>query len=158
MSCGDGTDPACPCGVFIHPQVITNPPGLTKLAARSGDYLTYRHALLQVLPGETELSRSGGTTTTLLWRPSAEGDLALAVPTWVRPLIAGATELSILPGSRTAALLVAEVEAVSSSSPCSGLAVEDKDMPEDTATAPPPAAQPTSVASPTSAGPASPKP
>ncbi len=82
MSCCDGTNPACPCGAFVHPWVITNPPGLTSLAARSGDYVAYRHALLQALPGETELSRSDGTTTTQIWRPSAEGDLALQMVEW----------------------------------------------------------------------------
>ena len=77
-----GLDPACPCGTFVHPWVIENIPGLSVIAARSGDYEAYRHALLQSLPGETELSRTEGGITTLLWRPTAEGDLALQLVEW----------------------------------------------------------------------------
>jgi hypothetical protein len=48
----------------------------------------------------------------LLGAATADGGLAdaLAVPTWARPLIAGATELRILPGSRTAALLAGDAD------------------------------------------------
>ena len=50
MSCRDSTDPICPCGVFVFPPAITNPPGLATIAYRVGDYTGFRHALLQPLP------------------------------------------------------------------------------------------------------------
>jgi hypothetical protein len=82
VSCCSGNDPACPCGAFQHPWVIANVPGLSALSVRSGDYVAYRHALLQTLDDENELSQRVGNTTTLLWRPTAEGDLALQMIEW----------------------------------------------------------------------------
>jgi hypothetical protein len=70
VSCCSGTDPACPCGAFQHPWIVANAPGLNALSVRSGDYVAYRHALLQTLDGENELSQRVGNTTTLLWRSS----------------------------------------------------------------------------------------
>ena len=63
----------CPCDTFVHPQVIFNSPGRNVLAYRSGDYITFRHALLLSRPDEIELQN---------WRPSAKGDLALQMVEW----------------------------------------------------------------------------
>jgi hypothetical protein len=72
MSC---TTPsaACPCGTVTFPQVICNSPNLSALPYRIGDYLAFRHNLLQALPGETEL---------VTWRPGATGDLAAQMMEW----------------------------------------------------------------------------
>jgi len=73
MSCtGTGTS-ACPCGTVTFPQVICNPPGLSMIPYRIGDYVAFRHRLLQALPGETEL---------VVWRPGATGDLAVQMMEW----------------------------------------------------------------------------
>lgn len=66
-------NPICPCETFVYPQVISNPPGQSVLAYRVGDYLTFRHALLLSLPGETELTA---------WHPAESGDLALQLLEW----------------------------------------------------------------------------
>jgi hypothetical protein len=87
VTCCDQADaPICPCGGFQHPRVITNPPGLDVILYRSGDYASFRHALLLPLPDETVLSQPGGPDTgfgfTPLWRPGAQGDLALQMVEW----------------------------------------------------------------------------
>lgn len=64
---------ACPCDLLGEPQIIFNPPGLDTIDYRVGDYLSFRQALLQSLPGEVELTA---------WRPSAQGDLALQMLEW----------------------------------------------------------------------------
>jgi hypothetical protein len=63
----------CPCETFVHPRVISNPPGRSVIAYRVGDYTTFRHAMLLSRPLETELAN---------WRPSAKGDLALQMVEW----------------------------------------------------------------------------
>lgn len=63
----------CPCDANVHPTTIHNPPGLDTIEYRTGDYASFRQALLQALPGEQAL---GG------WQPSAEGDLALQLLEW----------------------------------------------------------------------------
>jgi hypothetical protein len=68
----------CACEGTAFPQVISNPPGLTSIAYRVGDYTSFRHALLRALPGETELSANG----TPIWRPAPTGDLALQIVEW----------------------------------------------------------------------------
>lgn len=73
MSNSSMPTPICPCETFVHPRVISNPPGRDALAYRVGDYLTFRQALLFSRPGETEL---------IHWRPSARGDLALQMVEW----------------------------------------------------------------------------
>jgi hypothetical protein len=79
----NNTEAICPCGRFIHPQVIFNPPGLDAIAYRVGDYTTFRHALLQSRADERELSRSDSTQiVNQVWRPSAKGDLALQMMEW----------------------------------------------------------------------------
>jgi len=65
--------PICPCDHFIHPAKVFNLPGRSTIAYRVGDYLTFRRALLQSLPNETELTQ---------WRPTAEHDLALQLVEW----------------------------------------------------------------------------
>ena len=56
------------------PVVISNPPGLGTISYRVGDYTSFREALLQNLPGETELQG---------WRPTDNsGDLALQLLEW----------------------------------------------------------------------------
>jgi hypothetical protein len=72
----------CPCGLFVHPRVIFNPPGRNVIAYRWGDYTTFRHALLQALDGETELTQRIGDQVIQIWRPGAEGDLALQMMEW----------------------------------------------------------------------------
>jgi len=63
----------CPCEAVAHPRVIDNPPGLTTVRYRAGDYGAFRDALLRGLPDERELLR---------WRPTATGDLALQLLEW----------------------------------------------------------------------------
>jgi hypothetical protein len=65
--------PICPCEGFIHPAVLFNPPGQDAIAYRIGDYLTFRRALVQSLPHETELTQ---------WRPTTNHDLALQLAEW----------------------------------------------------------------------------
>ena len=72
----------CTCGLFVHPRVISNAPGLDVISYRAGDYTTFRHALLLARPGETELSRVEGGKTVQIWQPTAEGDLALQMVEW----------------------------------------------------------------------------
>jgi hypothetical protein len=74
--------PICPCGAFQYPAVIFNPAGLSTIAYRVGDYTAFRHALLQALPGESELTENLAGTIVQLWRPSADGDLALQMMEW----------------------------------------------------------------------------
>jgi hypothetical protein len=57
--------PICPCDVFIHPRTIFNPPGRLSLNYRSGDFTTFRHALLLSLPAKRATN----------WRPSVGDDL-----------------------------------------------------------------------------------
>lgn len=72
----------CPCGGFTHPSVIFNSPGQSVLSYRVGDFTAFRRALLQSLPGETELSSTQGSVTTQIWRPTGHGDLALQMMEW----------------------------------------------------------------------------
>lgn len=71
--------PICPCAGFIHPTVIFNPPGKDHIIYRSGDYNTFRRALLLSLTDEqgnsieTELSN---------WRSNGKDDLALQCVEW----------------------------------------------------------------------------
>jgi predicted phage baseplate assembly protein len=56
------------------PVVISNPPGLSAINYRVGDYTSFRDNLLQNLPGEVELKG---------WRPADDGgDLALQLLEW----------------------------------------------------------------------------
>jgi hypothetical protein len=80
MSCCDTTDAAiCPCGAFVFPATIANPPGLAAIAYRAGDYTGFRHALLLSRAGETQLTRPDGTQ---IWRPAPRGDLAVQMVEW----------------------------------------------------------------------------
>src|SRR5713226_4188305 len=72
--------PICPCEGFDHPKLISNPPGRDVIEYRVGDFTAFRHALLLALPGEQELSNSGGSPNT--WVPTAQGDLALQMVEW----------------------------------------------------------------------------
>ena len=74
--------PICSCGAFQYPAVIFNPAGLSTITYRVGDYTAFRHALLQALPGESELTENVAGTLVQLWRPSADGDLALQMIEW----------------------------------------------------------------------------
>jgi hypothetical protein len=82
MSCITSTSPICPCGTVVHPSVIFNPPGRDVIAYRAGDYTGFRHALLQALKGEQELTQLIGDRVKQIWRPSATGDLALQMMEW----------------------------------------------------------------------------
>ena len=66
-------EPICPCGTLVHPAVIFNPPGLSVIRYRVGDFLTFREALLRRLDGEQALRA---------WRPGATGDLAVQMLEW----------------------------------------------------------------------------
>jgi hypothetical protein len=63
----------CPCDVFGHPRIISNPPGGTSIDYRAGDYRAFRHALLVPRPGEIALAD---------WHPTGDGDLALQLLEW----------------------------------------------------------------------------
>lgn len=67
------TSSNCPCDCFVHPKLITNPPGRDQIAYRVGDYTSFRHALLLSLPGEMELVN---------WKPAGTSDLALQMVEW----------------------------------------------------------------------------
>src|SRR6476646_6697319 len=67
------TSSACPCDVFEHPRIIANPPGLSEIGYRVGDYAAFRDALLRARAGETELAD---------WHPTEGGDLALQLLDW----------------------------------------------------------------------------
>ena len=82
MSCCTSNTSICPCGAIVHPTVIFNPPGQNIIAYRVGDFTSFRHALLQSLPGETELSSTQEGVTTQIWRPTGHGDLALQMMEW----------------------------------------------------------------------------
>jgi hypothetical protein len=73
MSCIAPQTSACPCGTPAFPVDICNAPGLPAIAYRAGDYLAFRHRLLQALPGEQELTE---------WQPGATGDLAVQLVEW----------------------------------------------------------------------------
>lgn len=55
------------------PVVIYNPPGLSAISYRVGDFTSFREALLRNRPGEVEMQG---------WRPTAEGDLTLQLLEW----------------------------------------------------------------------------
>jgi hypothetical protein len=52
---------------------VTNPSGLRRIGYRTGDFTSFRHALLRHLDGETELD---------IWQPTAGSDLGLQVLDW----------------------------------------------------------------------------
>lgn len=74
--------PICPCGPSPFPWVIFNPPNQPAIAYRVGDYTAFRHALLRALPGESELTQMVDGQTVQVWRPGAEGDLAVQMIEW----------------------------------------------------------------------------
>ncbi len=82
MSNGGNTAPICPCGAILSPSVVFNPPGRSVIAYRSGDYTGFRHALLQALDGEHELTQRIDGRIEQIWRPTAAGDLALQMMEW----------------------------------------------------------------------------
>ena len=67
------SEPICPCEIFDHPAAPHNLSGLTSVRYRIGDFRTFRHALLQSLPGEVDLPG---------WRPNGQGDLLLQTMEW----------------------------------------------------------------------------
>lgn len=67
------TPTACPCDVFVHPRIISNPSGRASIDYRVGDYTAFRHALLRSRRGESALRN---------WHASAGGDLALQMLEW----------------------------------------------------------------------------
>jgi hypothetical protein len=81
-NCGASSGSICPCSVVTHPWVIFNAPGQPTINYRAGDYAAVRHALLRALPGETELTQTLAGQTTQVWRPGAEGDLAVQMVEW----------------------------------------------------------------------------
>jgi hypothetical protein len=64
----------CPCEGFVFPRIIGNPPGLSSIAYRAGDFTDFRHALL-VIPRKGEVALAN-------WRPSAASDLAVQMVEW----------------------------------------------------------------------------
>ncbi|MDA9504178.1 hypothetical protein XI09_05250 [Bradyrhizobium sp. CCBAU 11386] len=71
---GTAASPICPCDSFVHPLVINNAAALQSIHYSAGIYLAFRHALLLALPDEQDLWR--------VWRPGAEGDLAVQMVEW----------------------------------------------------------------------------
>lgn len=67
------TDVHCPDDVIAHPRLITNPPGLTMIDYRIGDYTTFRRALLRARLGERALHD---------WHPEVDRDLAVQLLEW----------------------------------------------------------------------------
>jgi hypothetical protein len=67
---GDGI---CPCEDVHGPRRISNPSGLPAISYRVGDFASFRHELVRHLPGEQQLA---------IWRPTANGDLALQIVDW----------------------------------------------------------------------------
>lgn len=79
---GTPNQAGCPCGSPTHPASIANPPGLTAISYRQGDYPSFRHALLLPRAGETQLTRTTGGQVAQIWRPGAQGDLAVQLIEW----------------------------------------------------------------------------
>jgi hypothetical protein len=73
--------PNCPCEAIVHPTIVFNPPGRSIIAYRTGDYTTFRHALLQPLEDESELTEHVDGRLLQIWRPTS-GDLALQMIEW----------------------------------------------------------------------------
>jgi Baseplate J-like protein len=67
------TSSNCPCDVCVFPEVISNPPGLSTIQYRAGDFTGFRDQMLLSLPGEIELTN---------WKPTATTDLALQMIEW----------------------------------------------------------------------------
>ncbi|MDO8586981.1 MAG: baseplate J/gp47 family protein [Armatimonadota bacterium] len=67
---------ACPCDTFIHPIAVSNKPGFSAIAYRTGDYAAFRQALL--LPLDPALSEK----ELINWRPGVTGDLAVQMAEW----------------------------------------------------------------------------
>lgn len=65
--------PICPCGTVEHPRAVSNLPALPSVQYRTGDFRSFRHALLLPLDGEAQL---------LGWRPSGTGDLTMQLVEW----------------------------------------------------------------------------
>ena len=63
----------CPCDPGPARWPVSNPGGLRRIAYRTGDFSSFRHALLRHLDGETELG---------IWQPTAGSDLGLQVLDW----------------------------------------------------------------------------
>ncbi len=66
-------NPSCGCPAPPFPASTGNAPAQKAISYRIGDFLAFRRALLQALPGETELKD---------WTPKPDGDLALQMVDW----------------------------------------------------------------------------
>ena len=71
--CGCPGGSPCPCDTKPTRWPVTNPSGLRRIAYRTGDFTSFRQALLRHLDGETELD---------IWQPTAGSDLGLQVLDW----------------------------------------------------------------------------
>lgn len=71
--CGCPGGSPCPCDPVPVRRRVSNPGGLRRIAYRTGDFASFRHALLRHLDGETELD---------IWQPTAGSDLGLQVLDW----------------------------------------------------------------------------
>jgi Baseplate J-like protein len=71
------TTPVCPCDGHL-PEAPTNLPGLSQIAYRDGTFREFRRAMLTPREGEHELSTPQGR----IWRPGADGDLAVMIAEW----------------------------------------------------------------------------
>jgi hypothetical protein len=60
-------------GQAVSPAVIYNPPGLSAISYRVGEYTSFIETLMQNLPGEVALQG---------WHPTADGDLAVQLLEW----------------------------------------------------------------------------
>ena len=66
----------------MFPVVITNPPGLATIAYRPGDYTGFRQALLLPAAGRDPAHADDGPRSRQIWRPGAQGDLAVQMIEW----------------------------------------------------------------------------
>ena len=71
--CGCPGGSPCRCDPMPARWPVSNPGGLRRIAYRTGDFSSFRHALLHHLDGETELD---------IWQPTAGSDLGLQVLDW----------------------------------------------------------------------------
>jgi hypothetical protein len=68
----NGTASACPCAQAQDPQVVINPPGLSRISYRVDDFTGFRRAMLCALPAKQAIDA---------WHP-VTGDLGLQVLEW----------------------------------------------------------------------------
>ena len=79
--CGHRSRSGCPVRHIVHPWVIFNPPGLPTIAYRVWRLRRLPRCAAAGLPGETELTQTQRPDHQI-WRPGAQGDLAVQMMEW----------------------------------------------------------------------------